>query len=131
MFSSDSLFAEAIANKQFRCTASARALVGHGQEDDDARRAYMHRANFWAERVAMMQAWSDYLDDLRESRQVVPLMKSPIRNVIFVADLSAPTGCVAIKPQQAASGEARALFLIVAFAPSPLRWLGHHAAGQD
>src|SRR5262245_20380737 len=35
------------------------------QEDDNVRRAYMHAAEFWNERVAMMQAWSDYLDDLR------------------------------------------------------------------
>jgi hypothetical protein len=30
---------------------------------------------FWNERVAMMQAWSDYLDNLRESWKVVPLVK--------------------------------------------------------
>jgi integrase len=42
------------------------------QEDDDVRRAYMHGADFWTERVAMMQAWSDYLDDLRERGRVVP-----------------------------------------------------------
>jgi integrase len=46
------------------------------QEDDDVRRAYMHGADFWTERVAMMQAWSDYLDDLRERGQVVPLGKA-------------------------------------------------------
>jgi integrase len=46
------------------------------QEGDDVRRAYMHRADFWTERVAMMQAWSDYLDDLRERGQVVPLAKT-------------------------------------------------------
>jgi integrase len=46
------------------------------QEDDDVRRAYMHGADFWTERVAMMQAWSDYLDDLRERGHVVPLGKA-------------------------------------------------------
>jgi integrase len=46
------------------------------QEDDDVRRAYMHGADFWTERVAMMQAWSDYLDDLRERGQVVSLVNA-------------------------------------------------------
>lgn len=44
------------------------------QEEDDVRRAYMHAAEFWNERVAMMQAWSDYLDKLREHRKVVHLV---------------------------------------------------------
>jgi hypothetical protein len=39
-------------------------------------RAYMHAAQFWNERVAMMHAWSDYLDDLRESGKVIPLVKA-------------------------------------------------------
>ena len=46
------------------------------QEEDDARRAYMHGADFWTERVAMMQAWSDYLDDPREHGKVMPLVKT-------------------------------------------------------
>jgi len=46
------------------------------QEEDDVRRAYMHAAQFWNERVAMMQAWSDYLDDLREYGEIVPLVKA-------------------------------------------------------
>jgi integrase len=46
------------------------------QEEDDVRRAYMHAAQFWNERVAMMQAWSDYLDGLRECENVVPLVKA-------------------------------------------------------
>jgi integrase len=46
------------------------------QEEDDVRRAYMHGADFWNERVNMMQAWSDYLDDLRECGNVVPLAKA-------------------------------------------------------
>ena len=40
------------------------------QEEDDVRRAYMHAAEFWNERVEMMQAWADYLDRLRS--QVLP-----------------------------------------------------------
>ena len=46
------------------------------QEEDDVRRAYIHAAEFWSERVAMMQAWSDYLDNLRDHGKVVPLVKT-------------------------------------------------------
>ena len=35
------------------------------EEPNAVRRAYMHGAEFWPERVAMMQAWADYLDQLR------------------------------------------------------------------
>ncbi len=45
------------------------------QEEDDVRRAYLHAAEFWKERVAMMQAWSDYLDKLRENGTVVHLVR--------------------------------------------------------
>jgi integrase len=34
-------------------------------EENDVRRAYMHAAEFWKERVEMMQMWADYLDQLR------------------------------------------------------------------
>ncbi len=34
-------------------------------EENDVRRAYMHDAEFWNERVEMMQVWADYLDQLR------------------------------------------------------------------
>jgi hypothetical protein len=34
-------------------------------EENDVRRAYMHAAEFWDERVQMMQVWADYLDQLR------------------------------------------------------------------
>jgi integrase len=34
-------------------------------EENDVRRAYMHAAEFWNERVEMMQAWADHLDQLR------------------------------------------------------------------
>jgi integrase len=43
------------------------------QEADDVRRAYTHAAQYWLERVEMMQAWADYLDELREHGTVVPL----------------------------------------------------------
>jgi integrase len=34
-------------------------------EENDVRLAYMHAAEFWTERVEMMQVWADYLDQLR------------------------------------------------------------------
>jgi integrase len=33
-------------------------------EENDVRRAYMHAAEFWGERVEMMQVWADHLDQL-------------------------------------------------------------------
>jgi integrase len=45
------------------------------QESDDVRRAYMHAAEYWPERVRMMQAWADHLDELREAGKVVPLRR--------------------------------------------------------
>jgi integrase len=43
------------------------------QEANAVRRAYTHRAEYWSERVSMMQDWADYLDNLREDSKVVPL----------------------------------------------------------
>jgi integrase len=48
------------------------------QEANAVRRAYTHAAEFWSERVAMMQAWADYLDELREGGKVLPLHKGAI-----------------------------------------------------
>jgi integrase len=45
------------------------------QESDDVRRAYMHAAEFWSERVRMMQVWADYLDELRDVGNVIPLRR--------------------------------------------------------
>ena len=45
------------------------------QESDDVRRAYIHAAEYWRERVRMMQAWADYLDELRDAGKVVPLRR--------------------------------------------------------
>jgi len=45
------------------------------QESSDVRRAYMHAAEYWPERVKMMQAWADYLDELREAGRVIPLRR--------------------------------------------------------
>jgi integrase len=43
------------------------------QESNDVRRAYTHAAEFWTERVRMMQVWADYLDTLRQGGEIVPL----------------------------------------------------------
>jgi integrase len=45
------------------------------QESDDVRRAYMHAAEYWPERVKMMQAWADYLNELRDAGKVIPLRR--------------------------------------------------------
>ena len=38
------------------------------QEPNAVRRAYTHATEYWSERVKMMQAWADYLDDLRGTK---------------------------------------------------------------
>jgi integrase len=48
------------------------------QEANAVRRAYTHGAEFWTERVKLMQAWADYLDGLREGGKVVPIMKASV-----------------------------------------------------
>jgi integrase len=45
------------------------------QEQDSARRPYIDGAEFWSERVTMMQAWADYLDELRNFRKVLTLRR--------------------------------------------------------
>jgi integrase len=45
------------------------------QEVSSVRRAYA-RGEYWDERVAMMQHWSDYLDELRNAS--APRLASPI-----------------------------------------------------
>jgi hypothetical protein len=32
-------------------------------------------AEYWSERVAMMQAWADHLDELRETGKIIPLRR--------------------------------------------------------
>ena len=49
------------------------------QERNKVRRTY-NRAQYWPERVAMMQAWADHLGDLRGRGKVVALPhRKPIR----------------------------------------------------
>jgi integrase len=44
-------------------------------EENDVRRAYMHAAEFWSERVEMMQVWADHLDQLRYGSPVEEKIK--------------------------------------------------------
>jgi integrase len=48
------------------------------QEANAVRRAYTHSAEFWSERVMMMQAWADYLNGLREGGKVLPLSQASV-----------------------------------------------------
>ena len=48
------------------------------QEANAVRRAYTHGADYWSERVLMMQGWADYLDGLKEGGKVVPLIKANV-----------------------------------------------------
>lgn len=43
------------------------------QEEDETRKAYVHAAEFWQERVRMMKWWGDYLDELRGYGRVVAI----------------------------------------------------------
>ena len=45
------------------------------QEPNSVRRAYTHGAEYWIERVAMMQAWADYLDELREAGKIIQIRR--------------------------------------------------------
>jgi integrase len=45
------------------------------EEQNDVRRAYTHGAEYWTDRVKMMQTWADYLDELREAGKVIPLRR--------------------------------------------------------
>jgi integrase len=45
------------------------------EEQNATRRAYTHGAEYWFERVAMMQTWADYLDELKLAGKVIPLRR--------------------------------------------------------
>jgi integrase len=57
-------------HSSFSAEVIERALA-HG-EPDKVRRAY-NRAQYWDERVRMMQWWADYLDQLRSKRPSLDL----------------------------------------------------------
>jgi len=65
--------ASTLLNEMRRWSADAIERQLAHQEEDDVRRAYIHAAEFWPERVEMMQVWSDYLDQLRAGGNVLPL----------------------------------------------------------
>lgn len=60
-------------NEMGRWNADAIERQLAHQESDDVRRAYTHAAEYWDERRNMMQAWADYLDNLRIPAKVIPL----------------------------------------------------------
>ncbi len=64
--------ASTLLNEMGRWSADAIERQLAHQEQNEIRNAYMHAAEFWAERVEMMQAWADHLDQLR-GRNVIPL----------------------------------------------------------
>jgi hypothetical protein len=43
------------------------------QESDDGWRAYLHAVEYWPGPVRMMQAWADYLDELRDAGKGRPV----------------------------------------------------------
>jgi integrase len=57
-------------NEMGRWNADAIERQLAHQEANAVRRAYTHNAEYWSERVAMMQAWANYLDELRENGKV-------------------------------------------------------------
>jgi integrase len=65
--------ASTILNQMGRWNPDAIEKQLAHQEDDEVRLAYMHAAEFWNERVEMMQAWADYLDQLKGGAVVIPL----------------------------------------------------------
>jgi integrase len=64
--------ASTILNGSGKWNADAiEAQLAH-VENDAVRRAY-HRADYWSERVSMMNFWADYLDALRDGAKVIPI----------------------------------------------------------
>jgi integrase len=57
-------------NEMGRWNADAIERQLAHQEANDVRRAYIHAAEYWSERVKMMQAWADYLNQLRDGADV-------------------------------------------------------------
>ncbi len=62
-------------NEMGRWNADAIERQLAHQEPNAVRHAYTHGAEYWAERVLMMQTWADYLDELREAGKVIPLRR--------------------------------------------------------
>ena len=69
------IMASTLLNKRSRRNPDAIERQLAHQESGDVRRAYMHAAEYWPERIKMMQAWADYLEELRDSGKVIPLRR--------------------------------------------------------
>jgi integrase len=65
--------ASTLLNEMRRWSADAIERQLAHQEEDAVRRAYMHAAEFWGERVEMMQAWADYIEETRSAEMAVPI----------------------------------------------------------
>ena len=65
--------ASTLLNEMGRWNSDAIERQLAHQEENEIRLAYMHAAEFWDERVEMMQVWADYLDQLRSGAVVIPL----------------------------------------------------------
>jgi integrase len=79
---------EAVSTHGFRAMAATRLnemgrwnpdaierQLAH-QEANAVRRAYTYGAEYWSERVSMMQTWADYLDELRDIGKVLPIVNA-------------------------------------------------------
>lgn len=62
-------------NEMGRWNADAIERQLAHEESNAVRGAYTHGAEYWSERVSMMQAWADYLGELREAGKVIPLRR--------------------------------------------------------
>jgi integrase len=72
--------ASTLLNEMGRWNADAIERQLAHMEENDVRRAYMHAAEFWSERIEMMQVWADHLDQLRygspADRHIKPFARS-------------------------------------------------------
>ena len=66
-------------NEMGRWNADAIERQLAHEEPNAVRHAYTHGAEYWSERVAMMQAWADYLDELRDAGKVIPLRRERLQ----------------------------------------------------
>jgi integrase len=65
-------------NEMGRWNADAIERQLAHQEPNAVRHAYTHGAEYWSERVTMMQAWADYLDELRNAGKVIPMRRESL-----------------------------------------------------
>jgi integrase len=65
-------------NEMCRWNADAIERQLAHQEPNAVRHAYTHGAEYWLERVSMMQAWADYLDELQDAGKIIPLHRDQI-----------------------------------------------------